>query len=239
MPVQTHGPDRGADTRPVRSRCSTRSRAGDVHAGRSRPADRAGPADGLPARRRVRAARAARPRRRRPVPPRRPAGRLGRAGRARSGLARRPGRCSTGSSRDGRERAALRAGGRHARVRRDPRARSGLRDTVPLGAVMPLTRGSGGKVLLAWAIRPRPVRRRAARCSSRSGAAATPRASGSGRRASRASARRFAAPDGTRRRRDQRQRSGRAHWVRDRGAPLRVRRVVAAAGDLARGVTSE
>jgi DNA-binding IclR family transcriptional regulator len=27
----------------------------------------------------------------------------------------------------------------------------GLRDTVPLGAVMPLTRGSGGKVLLAWA----------------------------------------------------------------------------------------
>ncbi len=29
--------------------------------------------------------------------------------------------------------------------------RSGLRDTVPLGAVMPLDRGSGGKVLLAWA----------------------------------------------------------------------------------------
>jgi len=29
--------------------------------------------------------------------------------------------------------------------------RSGLRDTVPLGAVLPLTRGSGGKVLLAWA----------------------------------------------------------------------------------------
>ena len=28
---------------------------------------------------------------------------------------------------------------------------SGLRDTVPLGAVMPLDRGSGGKVLLAWA----------------------------------------------------------------------------------------
>lgn len=28
---------------------------------------------------------------------------------------------------------------------------SGLRDTVPLGAVLPLTRGSGGKVLLAWA----------------------------------------------------------------------------------------
>ena len=27
---------------------------------------------------------------------------------------------------------------------------SGLRDTVPLGAVMPLERGSGGKVLLAW-----------------------------------------------------------------------------------------
>src|SRR5471030_1960566 len=28
---------------------------------------------------------------------------------------------------------------------------SGLRDTVPLGAVMPLTKGSGGRVLLAWA----------------------------------------------------------------------------------------
>jgi DNA-binding IclR family transcriptional regulator len=28
---------------------------------------------------------------------------------------------------------------------------TGLRDTVPLGAVLPLTRGSGGKVLLAWA----------------------------------------------------------------------------------------
>jgi DNA-binding IclR family transcriptional regulator len=28
---------------------------------------------------------------------------------------------------------------------------SGLRDTVPLGARMPLTKGSGGKVLLAWA----------------------------------------------------------------------------------------
>jgi DNA-binding IclR family transcriptional regulator len=28
---------------------------------------------------------------------------------------------------------------------------SGLRDTVPLGAVLPLGRGSGGKILLAWA----------------------------------------------------------------------------------------
>jgi DNA-binding IclR family transcriptional regulator len=28
---------------------------------------------------------------------------------------------------------------------------SGLRDTVPLGAVLPIDRGSGGKVLLAWA----------------------------------------------------------------------------------------
>jgi DNA-binding IclR family transcriptional regulator len=27
---------------------------------------------------------------------------------------------------------------------------SGLRDTVPLGAIMPLTKGSGGKVLLCW-----------------------------------------------------------------------------------------
>ncbi len=31
------------------------------------------------------------------------------------------------------------------------RLSGGLRDTVALGAVMPLTRGSGGKVLLAWA----------------------------------------------------------------------------------------
>jgi len=28
---------------------------------------------------------------------------------------------------------------------------TGLRDTVPVGAVMPLTKGSGGRVLLAWA----------------------------------------------------------------------------------------
>ncbi len=28
---------------------------------------------------------------------------------------------------------------------------TGLRDTVPVGAVMPLSRGSAGKVLLAWA----------------------------------------------------------------------------------------
>jgi DNA-binding IclR family transcriptional regulator len=28
---------------------------------------------------------------------------------------------------------------------------TGLRDTVPLGAVLPLTKGSGGRVLLAWA----------------------------------------------------------------------------------------
>jgi DNA-binding IclR family transcriptional regulator len=31
------------------------------------------------------------------------------------------------------------------------RAGGGLRDTVPVGAVLPLQRGSGGKVLLAWA----------------------------------------------------------------------------------------
>ena len=31
------------------------------------------------------------------------------------------------------------------------RAGGGLRDTVPVGAVLPLGRGSGGKVLLAWA----------------------------------------------------------------------------------------
>lgn len=31
------------------------------------------------------------------------------------------------------------------------RAGGGLRDTVPVGAVLPLDRGSGGKVLLAWA----------------------------------------------------------------------------------------
>ncbi len=37
---------------------------------------------------------------------------------------------------------------------------SGLRDTVPLGAVFPLDRGSGGKVLLAWVARREPVRSR-------------------------------------------------------------------------------
>ena len=31
------------------------------------------------------------------------------------------------------------------------RGGGGLRDTVPVGAVLPLGRGSGGKVLLAWA----------------------------------------------------------------------------------------
>ena len=31
------------------------------------------------------------------------------------------------------------------------RVGGGLRDTVPVGAVLPLKRGSGGKVLLAWA----------------------------------------------------------------------------------------
>jgi DNA-binding IclR family transcriptional regulator len=44
----------------------------------------------------------------------------------------------------------VREGGRRVCVATHERP-SGLRDTVPLGAVMPLTRGSGGKVLLAWA----------------------------------------------------------------------------------------
>src|SRR5262249_11897450 len=44
----------------------------------------------------------------------------------------------------------VREGGRRVWVAVHERA-TGLRDTVPLGAVMPLTKGSGGKVLLAWA----------------------------------------------------------------------------------------
>jgi DNA-binding IclR family transcriptional regulator len=44
----------------------------------------------------------------------------------------------------------VREGDRRVCVAARERA-SGLRDTVPLGAVMPLTKGSGGKVLLAWA----------------------------------------------------------------------------------------
>lgn len=44
----------------------------------------------------------------------------------------------------------VRAGDRRICVASHERA-SGLRDSVPLGAVMPLDRGSGGKVLLAWA----------------------------------------------------------------------------------------
>jgi DNA-binding IclR family transcriptional regulator len=35
---------------------------------------------------------------------------------------------------------------------------SGLRDTVPVGAVLPIDRGSGGKVLLAYAAEPVPGR---------------------------------------------------------------------------------
>jgi DNA-binding IclR family transcriptional regulator len=44
----------------------------------------------------------------------------------------------------------VREGDRRVCIATDERS-SGLRDTVPLGAVMPLHRGSGGKVLLAWA----------------------------------------------------------------------------------------
>jgi DNA-binding IclR family transcriptional regulator len=35
---------------------------------------------------------------------------------------------------------------------------SGLRDTVPVGVALPLTKGSGGKVLLAWSTRAGSVR---------------------------------------------------------------------------------
>jgi len=44
----------------------------------------------------------------------------------------------------------VREGGRRVCVASVERV-SGLRDTVPVGAVMPLERGSAGKVLLAWA----------------------------------------------------------------------------------------
>ena len=45
----------------------------------------------------------------------------------------------------------VREGDRRVCVAAVERAGRGLRDTVPVGAVLPLERGSGGKVLLAWA----------------------------------------------------------------------------------------
>src|SRR5829696_4439353 len=45
----------------------------------------------------------------------------------------------------------VREGDRRVCVVSVERAGGGLRDTVPVGAVLPLDRGSGGKVLLAWA----------------------------------------------------------------------------------------
>jgi len=44
----------------------------------------------------------------------------------------------------------VREGERRVCVASVERAGGGLRDTVPVGAVLPLERGSGGKVLLAW-----------------------------------------------------------------------------------------
>ena len=45
----------------------------------------------------------------------------------------------------------VREGDRRVCVASVERASGGLRDTVPVGAVLPLELGSGGKVLLAWA----------------------------------------------------------------------------------------
>jgi DNA-binding IclR family transcriptional regulator len=45
----------------------------------------------------------------------------------------------------------VREGDHRVCVASSERAGGGLRDTVPVGAVLPLDRGSGGKVLLAWA----------------------------------------------------------------------------------------
>jgi DNA-binding IclR family transcriptional regulator len=45
----------------------------------------------------------------------------------------------------------VREGDRRVCVAAVERTGRGLRDTVPVGAVLPLDRGSGGKVLLAWA----------------------------------------------------------------------------------------
>ena len=45
----------------------------------------------------------------------------------------------------------VREGDRRVCVASAERAAGGLRDIVPVGAVLPLDRGSGGKVLLAWA----------------------------------------------------------------------------------------
>ena len=45
----------------------------------------------------------------------------------------------------------VREGDRRVCVASVERAGGGLKDIVPVGAVLPLDRGSGGKVLLAWA----------------------------------------------------------------------------------------
>ena len=71
-----------------------------------------------------------------------------------------PARCWTGcTSRPARaSQLYLRSGDRRLCVAaRD--AGSGLRDSVPVGALLPLDAGSGGKVLLAWSDRRRPVPR--------------------------------------------------------------------------------
>ena len=46
----------------------------------------------------------------------------------------------------------VREGDRRVCVASVEKAGGGLRDSVPVGAVLPLERGSGGKVLLAWAV---------------------------------------------------------------------------------------
>ena len=133
---------------------------GPVFAGRSRRGDRTAASDHASRGGRTRGARPLRARQRRPLRSRRPARGLGRA-RGAPHSPSKPGRYSPSSSTTTGESAQLyvREGDPRVCVAVHDRP-SGLRDSVPLGAVMPLERGSGGKVLLAWADDRVRVRRR-------------------------------------------------------------------------------
>ena len=176
----------------------TRSRPGRAprRAGRG---DRAGPADRAPARGRAGAPPAAGPRHAGPVRPRPPAGRAGRRAPARTGCWPRPARCWPGcatsparapscTGAQGDERVCVAAAERT----------SGLRDTVPVGAALPMTAGSAAQVLLAWEEPDRLHRglRGARFTAAHAGRGAPPRlgprASASARRASPRSRRRSA-----------------------------------------------
>ena len=142
------------------------------------------------------------------------------------------------STRPGRARSSTCARATHRVCVATHERASGLRDTVPLGAVMPLTKGSGGKVLLAWARRPRPSST-VARGRARRGARARGSPQSVGEReagvASVSAPVRAPTARSSPRSASADRPSG---WARTRGAGT-ARPVRAAAAVLARGVTSE